>query len=100
MSKFRLRVVTIGAILLLTAGASACTGVSGGETTINGQVTKIDTNARTFTVQTADGKTLDFKMVPTSKGDIMEIKEHYDLKKPVEVRYKPGTPPYEVTFGD
>ncbi|MFN8534379.1 MAG: hypothetical protein U0556_12640 [Dehalococcoidia bacterium] len=94
----------LGAILILSAASSACTGGGGGggggEVTVNGTVTRVDTSARTFSIRTNDGKDLDFKMVNNSKGDIREIKEHFDLKKPIEVKYRGNSSPYEVGFAD
>jgi hypothetical protein len=92
----------LGAALVLSAATSACGALSGGgnEIMVSGNVTRVDTSARTFSIRTPDGRDLDFRMVNTSKGDIREIKEHFDLKKPIEVRYKPGTAPYEVGWAD
>jgi hypothetical protein len=102
MHSLRSALVAFGALVVLTVTMAACIpGSGGGDVTINGLVTRSDTNARTFTVQTTDGRTLDFRMVSNSKGNIMEIKEHQDLRKPIEVRYKPGgNPPYDVSFAD
>lgn len=92
------------ALLVLVAAlfAAACSGGGGGsgEQTINGQVTKVDTAAKTFSVN-ANNKDYDFKMVQISKGDINEIKQHFDGKKPIEVRYRTNSSsPYEVAFAD
>jgi hypothetical protein len=95
----------VGGILLgLTIALSACTGGGGGgsagEISTSGLLTKIDTNAKTFSIQTNDGKSLDFRLTSSSKADINELKTHYDQKKPADVRYKTGTPPYEATYAD
>ena len=86
-------VVLLGVGTLLLGG---CSGEGGGEKQIKGQVTRLDIGTKTFTVQGDDGKNYEFKMVDGSRGDLPEIKEHMDLKKPVEVRYRGTTPPYEV----
>lgn len=87
-------------VLLLAAamlGLSACTGEGGREREVKGQVTRVDLATQTFTVQGDDGRAYEFKMVSGSKGDLPEIKEHMDRKKPIEVRYRDGTTPtYEV----
>jgi hypothetical protein len=86
-------------VLLLAAaalGLGACTGEGGRERVVKGQVTRVDLATQTFTVRGDDGKSYEFKMVSGSKGDLPEIKEHMDLKKPVEVKYRGTTPPYEV----
>lgn len=85
--------LTLGATLAL----GACGGPSGdGEREIKGLVTGVDAGAKTFTVQGDDGRSYAFRMVEGSKAELPEIKEHMDLKKPVEVRYKGTAPPYEV----
>lgn len=79
---------------------SACGSTGGGgETAIAGLVTKVDTSAKTFSVNSG-GKDYDFKMTATSKGDIAEIKEHMDLKKSIDVKYKGSSSPYEVVDAD
>lgn len=83
-------------VLLLAVGMGGCSGEGGGEKQIKGQVTGFDIGTKTFTVQGNDGKSYEFKMVDGSRGDLPEIKEHMDLKKPVEVRYRGTTSPYEV----
>lgn len=100
-----LRTITIMAAILLLSmlTLSACGGTSssssGGENTITGLVTKVDTSAKTFTVD-ANGKTYDFKLASGSKGDITEIKKHMDTKEQIEVKYKGTSSPYEVVSAD
>ena len=84
------------AVVALTL--TACGGSS--QPTIKGTVTKVDLPTKTFTVQATDGKSYDFKMVADSKGDLSEIKEHMDLKKQIEVKYRGTTSPYEVVSAD
>ena len=93
----------VGAILLVAMLVlSACGGSSGsgGSTSnIKGLVTKVDTSAKTFTVD-SNGKTYDFKMVSDSKGDINEVKKHMDTKEQIEVQYKGSSSPYDVVSAD
>ena len=84
--------------VLVTSGCGA-SGSGGGETALAGIVTKVDTTAKTFTVNSG-GKDYDFKMSATSKGDIAEIKEHMELKKSIDVKYKGSSSPYEVVDAD
>ena len=98
----RARVLLLCLALALVAALTlgACGGAGGGEQEIKGVVTRFDNGARTFTVQGDDGRSYDFKMVAGSKGDLAEIKEHMDLKKPIAVKYRGGSPPYEVVAAD
>lgn len=89
-----LRVGVLAIALALTLGA--CGGAGGDGQEIRGLVTGVDAGAQTFTIQGDDGRSYIFKMVDGSRGDLPEIKEHMDLKKPVEVRYRGTAPPYEV----
>lgn len=98
--KLRSIVLLLAVVLIASLALGACGGSSGGaESTVTGQVTKVDTAAKTFTIS-ASGKTYDFKMVSGSKGDINEIKEHMDLKKDITVKYKGSSSPYEVVNAD
>ncbi len=82
-------------------GLGACGGAGGGEEKeIKGLVTRFDNGARAFTVQGDDGRSYDFRMVAGSKGDLAEIKEHMDLKKPIVVKYRGASPPYEIVEAD
>ena len=93
-------VAVLCVVLVATLVSSACAGGgAGGDTTIKGNVTKVDTTARTFSINSG-GRDYDFRMTGSSKGDINEIKEHFDLKKEVEVQYKAGSSPYEVVNAD
>lgn len=103
--KRQLRATMLVALVLLVSALvlSACGGSggssSGGETAIKGVPTKVDTNAKTFTIDSG-GKSYDFKMASGSKGDMNEIKQHADQKKEIEVRYKGSAAPYEVVSAD
>ena len=100
--KLRAMVLLTAVLLVAALTLSACSGSSssGGESTVKGLVTKVDTDAKTFTVD-ASGKTYDFKMASSSKGDIKEIKEeHQDKKKEIDVKYKGSSSPYEVVSAD
>jgi hypothetical protein len=100
------KLITLFAAALLVvaiAATSACSKPASGAgetTTITGMVTKTDLNAKTFSVKAKNGKDYDFKMVANSKGDIKEIKEHQDLKKEIEVRFRGSSNPFEVVFAD
>ena len=92
-------VIPLYIALLIVVGltSSACLRPGGGDQReVKGLVTRVDATAKTFTVAGDDGKTYDFRMVAGSKGDLPEIKEHMDLKKPVEVKYRGTTSPYDV----
>ena len=97
--KARSVVLLMSVLVVSMLVLNACGGSSGGETTIKGQVTKVDTGAKTFSMESG-GKSYDFAMTSTSKGDINEVKEHMDRKKEIEVRYRGSSPPYEVTYAD
>lgn len=88
---------SVALLIVVTLTLCACVGGGGGgQKEVKGLVTSVDANAKTFTVAGDDGKTYDFRMVSGSKGDLPELKEHMDLKKPVEVKYRGTTSPYEV----
>lgn len=100
--KLRAMVLLVAVLLMAALALGACggsSGSSGGESTVKGLVTKVDTTAKTFTID-ASGKTYDFKMTGSSKGDINEIKQHMDQKKEIDVKYKGSSPPYEVVSAD
>jgi hypothetical protein len=90
-----LQSVALGAVLVL----AACGGSSGND--IKGTVTKLDVNAKTFSVHATDGKDYNFQLTSSSKGEINEIKStHLDKKEQVEVKYKGASTPYEVISAD
>lgn len=91
-----LQSVALLIVVTLTLCACVVGGAGGDQKEVKGLVTSVDANAKTFTVAGDDGKTYDFRMVSGSKGDLPELKEHMDLKKPVEVKYRGTTSPYEV----
>lgn len=100
--KRQLRAASLVIVILLLSMLvlSACGGSSGGSgTTVKGLVTKVDTGAKTFSVD-AGGKTYDFKLVGDSKGDMAEIKKHMDTKEQIEVQYKGSASPYDVVSAD
>lgn len=55
--------------------------------------------AKTVT-SSASGKSYDFKMTASSKGDIFEINEHVTLKKDITGKYMGSAAPYEVVNAD
>lgn len=98
--KLRSAILLLVIVFTATLALGACGGSNGGaESTVTGQVTKVDTAAKTFTIS-ASGKTYDFKMVSGSKGDMNEINEHMALKKDITVKYKGSAAPYEVINAD
>ena len=94
-------VLALSVLMVVSVSLLACTGGGGGgsEMTVTGLITKVDVNAKTFSLN-GGGKDYDFKMVAASKGDISEIKEHLDEKKQVDVKYKNTGSPYEVVAAD
>jgi len=91
-------ILLVSMLALSACGGSSATS-SGGETTLSGQVTKVDTSAKTFTVD-SNGKSYNFKLVSGSAGDINEIKKHMDTKEQIDVKYKGTTAPYDVVSAD
>jgi hypothetical protein len=101
--KTRLALLFTALLVASVAITSACSSDKsgdGGSVSISGTVTKSDVGAKTFSIKGKDGKDYDFRMVSGSKGDINEIKEHQDRRKEIEVKFKPGSNPFEVVFAD
>jgi len=104
MTRPSMRTISLMFAILLASmlALSACGGSTtsgGGEATLSGQVTKVDTGAKTFTVD-SNGKSYDFKLVSGSSGDINEVKKHMDTKEKIDVKYKGTTAPYDVVSAD
>ena len=95
-ARMRLAVLCTCLLLALPLALAACGGA--GKQSITGQVVAVDATARTFSVQTADGKKYDFKVKEGSGVDIVHIKEHMDNKKEIKVEYTGTTPPYEASY--
>jgi hypothetical protein len=92
------RLFALLALALMLALPFALTACAGDEQSVKGVVTAVDATARTFSVQTDDGKKYDFKVPAGSSVNLTHVKEHMDEKKRIEVKYKGDASPYEPTY--
>lgn len=88
-----------GAVSGAQATATALAGsgsTAGPEATITGQVTKVDPNAYTFTVRSADGTTYDFLATTNSRVDFTALARNLATQQQVTVTYRKTASPYDV----
>lgn len=88
-----------GMVATAAAGATSLAptpGASGPQATVTGQVTAVDPNARTFTVQGADGRSYNFTVSAGSQVDLTALATNLTSKQQVTITYRNTTPPYEV----
>lgn len=87
--------------LAATAAAGATTlaptpGTGGPQATVTGQVTAVDPNARTFTVQGSDGRSYNFTVSTGTQVDFTALATSLASKQQVTITYRNTTSPYEV----
>lgn len=88
-----------GMVATAAAGATSLAptpGASGPQATVTGQVTAVDPNARTFTVQGTDGRSYNFTVSAGSQVDLTALATNLTSKQQVTITYRNTTPPYEV----
>jgi hypothetical protein len=89
--------VASAAVPTAAAAATQAAGSGGGqEASVTGQVTKVDANARTFTVRAADGKEYDFTATTSSRVDFAQLAADLASSQQITVTYRGTTSPYEV----
>lgn len=87
-------------VVLLSAIGGCTGGNADSNQTVRGQVTSVDAGAATFSVQADNGREYRFKLTARSQGNLAEIKEHLDRKRPLAVTYRGTEEPYEVVSAD